>query len=248
MFAAAMAVVAALVMGIMASSWQAVRAVHARAGEEVQRKSAQAQAYAADVNLAHQALEDENLGRALELLGRHRPKSGEDDIRGWEWRYLWRACRGDEIASLAGHSNSVSGVTFSPDGKHLASCGHDGRVKLWNPTTRQETVVLVHGSVVRSLAWSPDGSVLVTGANDGTVKVWEALTWKEIRSFPSSQDTHFGAVAFSPDGHILATGGSDGRLDLWDWKANTLMATLAGPLVGSLAFSPDGMTDRKSVV
>ena len=274
-FAAGTVVAVALVAGIMVSTWQAIRAEKARAGEATQRQMAQvnlqraqeneqkaqraqvdearqremaqAHAYAADVNLAHQALDDENLGRALELLERHRPKLGEKDIRGWEWRYLWQLCRSDEAFSLAGHSNSVSAVAFSPDGKLVASIGHDGKIKLWDLSTRREANVLTHGSVVRSLAWSPDGKVLATGADDGTVRLWDVVTSREIRRFPSIQGTHFGAVAFSPDGRVLATGGRDGKISLWDWEHNSLMAPLPGhPVgVGALVFSPGRIVNRK---
>jgi WD40 repeat protein len=269
-FVASTAVAAVLVAGVVISAWQAVRAERARAGESTQRQvaqvnlqraqenehkaqraqmeearqreTAQAQAYAADLNLANQALDEENLGRALELLERHRPQLGEKDLRGWEWRYLWQLCRSAEAFSLAGHSNTVSAVAFSPDGKLVASSGHDGKIKLWNLSERREASVWAHGSVVRSLAWSPDGKVLATGADDGTVKLWDFVTRREIRSFPSIQGTHIGAVAFSPDGRLLATGGGDGKISLWDWEHNSSVATLEGHPVGALVFSPDGKT------
>src|SRR5574342_310847 len=92
----------------------------AQTNEVQQRQLAQAReiharriAYVSDMNLAHQALEEETLGRALELLDRYRPRPGEKDLRGWEWRYLRQSCRSDESFSLGGHSNSVAVTAFS---------------------------------------------------------------------------------------------------------------------------------------
>src|SRR5215831_18951676 len=109
-FAAAALVALALVLGIMASAWQAVRATRFRqqAQGEAQRAEAEALAnrqnlYAADMNLANQALENYNLPRARQLLAKYRPPGGKSlnsplrsDLRGWEWRYLAGQCRSDE--------------------------------------------------------------------------------------------------------------------------------------------------------
>jgi hypothetical protein len=35
--------------------------------------------------------------QAKRLLDRYWPRQGEADLRGVEWRYLWRKSRGDEI-------------------------------------------------------------------------------------------------------------------------------------------------------
>jgi WD40 repeat protein len=45
---------------------------------------------------------------------------------------LWGAANGNEIATLAGHSKSVTNMTFSADGQRLASANLDGIVKLWD--------------------------------------------------------------------------------------------------------------------
>jgi serine/threonine protein kinase len=73
---------------------------------EAEKLKARQFAYASDMNLAHQAIQEDDLHRALQLLDRHRPKGKsqirnpksemEEDLRGWEWRYLWRQCRGEE--------------------------------------------------------------------------------------------------------------------------------------------------------
>ncbi len=65
----------------------------AETGEEKGRRLL----YAAEMNLAQQALKLNNLGRARRLLDRHRPQPGEEDLRGWEWRYLWQLTRSSAV-------------------------------------------------------------------------------------------------------------------------------------------------------
>lgn len=64
--------------------------------------------YVADMKLASVALDESHLGRAVSLLKKyHSPKPGEDDLRGFEWRYLWQRCQGDEIFTWRGHTHRV---------------------------------------------------------------------------------------------------------------------------------------------
>src|SRR5262249_10213278 len=89
--------------------------------------------YASDMNLAFRALNEKNPGHAFDLLKRH----GAEDLRGFEWRYLWQLCRGDEIASIAAHEAEVSALALSPDGRLLATGSYDHTVKLWDAASGQ---------------------------------------------------------------------------------------------------------------
>jgi eukaryotic-like serine/threonine-protein kinase len=120
-FTAAATVMATLIVGLGLSLWQAMvidherdRAVASereaisqaevadreRARAEELERTARRRAYAADMHLVQRALELNDLGRAVRLLDRYRPEAGEEDLRGWEWRYLWKQVQPDALYSL----------------------------------------------------------------------------------------------------------------------------------------------------
>ncbi len=76
-------------------------------------------------------------------------------------------------ASLAGHTNSVVSVAFSPDGQHIISGSRDNLVKVWSVSARKEVASLAgHTNFLSSVAFSPDGQHIVSGSGDELVKVW----------------------------------------------------------------------------
>lgn len=115
------------------------KANEAQASEAILRQRADQNAhrarlnlYAADMNLAQQSLKLDNLGRARRLLNRHRPQPGEEDLRGWEWRYLWQLTRGSPHVTLTQRPVRGWDISLSPDGSRLAVAWLDGQVDLWD--------------------------------------------------------------------------------------------------------------------
>ncbi|MEO8351821.1 MAG: hypothetical protein ABI680_08815, partial [Chthoniobacteraceae bacterium] len=105
--------------------------------------------YAADMNRAQDALRLNNLGRARRLLDGHRPKPGELDLRGWEWRYLWQQCRSGAIATLTRHSARAISVSFSGDSRFLAVAFEDGQLEVWDVVDRKKISALKGNAPVR---------------------------------------------------------------------------------------------------
>ena len=144
------------------------------------------------------------------------------------------------IGTLRGHTERVNSVSFSPDGKALASGSDDGTVKLWNVAERETIGTLEgHADSVRTVAFSPDGRTLASGSWDGTVKLWNAATNDVIGTL---RHDHVTSVSYSPDGGVLASGSWDGTVKLWDVAKNSTIATLRHDQVTSVLYSPDGST------
>ncbi|CAN6869059.1 unnamed protein product [Brassica oleracea] len=81
--------------------------------------------------------------------------------------------------TIAGHAEAVLCVSFSPDGKQLASGSGDTTVRLWDLNTETPLFTSSPSSFrcliinwVLSIAWSPDGKHLVSGSKSGELCCW----------------------------------------------------------------------------
>jgi len=176
--------------------------------------------FVADMNLAHQAFQNDN----FELLHQYLEAYKHSDLRGFEWRYLrWLA---DVDGRRLGPADRVQALAFAATGEYLAlavdtKAGKE--VQIWttnpqpssvtNPTRGQlaftvrvdvreiSDLVLIHGK----------GQVAVASADDG-ISLWDFRNGQRLHVFDG-----YAPLALSHDAQQLAfmrMDGSIGRHDL----------------------------------
>ena len=168
----------------------------------------------------------------------HRPKSAIKRL------FPATAAKIEPHITLKAHAGRIITLTFSPDGKTVASSGGDSKVCLWNVDTGSAIRTLTqHQHPVLSLAFSPDNKMLAS-ASEKQCYVWDAATGDRISVLKREQHKTAGTLVFSPDSSILVNGSRDGILQFWNPQTGHLLSTQTGHTrwLRSLVFSPDGKT------
>ena len=254
-FGAATGVAVMLVLGVMVSAWQAIRATRASASEAVQHKLADnqrdiavEQRKLADLQLALQAWEEGDLQRANDLIDSSRPPPGQ--APGFEWRYLRKLCQDQSIEFLGGSNHQYRSAQFFDRDVLLLN---DEKTLTLHDLSRGKDLLLLED---QDGIWNPtlcpeNTNLLATLTDDGRIKVWD-LTARRIRvesegpprSPAAAFNTPKESITFSRDGRWLASAISDNSVKLWDIEAKNPKPIRTFQRYDSWAcsgvFSPDG--------
>jgi phage terminase small subunit len=175
--------------------------------------------------------------------------------------YLLSAANGDLIRKVAGHSDWVQCIRFSPTDKILASVDREKCVRLWDVDDGKQVGQIQESG--DSIAFSPDGQFLAiaTGFAKGKdyVSIWDVPRRKHVAKLDAVENSKFqviqgpcdfndcqaSAVAFSADGRFIAVARSwPGSAVLWNWRAGKELTWMNPDYedLNEVVFLPDGKT------
>jgi len=152
------------------------------------------------------------------------------------------------MTTLSGHtSGRIEAVSFSSDGRSLATATDNGTVATWDMRTRalRETFT-GHSAAVRAAVFGPDGRTLYTAGYDGGIIAWDVSGARRLGQ-PFRYTSRTGGILtwsdVSPDGSLFALSPGPDQVTLWRSGIHRRLAVpLRGPVgdVNALAFSRDG--------
>jgi WD40 repeat protein/DNA-binding SARP family transcriptional activator len=143
-------------------------------------------------------------------------------------------------------TGSINAVSFSRDGRELASADQDGTISVWNLRTHALREMLTgHSAAAQAVVFSPDGRTLYTAGFDGSVILWDLGGERRLGEpfrYNSNTCCASTASAVTPNGSIFAVSPGPDRVSLLNARTRPVGPALRGPLgyVTAIAFSPDG--------
>ena len=145
---------------------------------------------------------------------------------------------GKSVMSYKNHTDRITCLAVSNDGKHLITGSTDMSAVIWDIETGEPIKKLFHTQPVISVTFSPDGRFAYTTDQNRMAYKWDALSGSMIGSIYTYN--YIFDITASPDGKKFATA-TEGKIEIWDASNYHLLKTLFQPeFVYAVKFSPDG--------
>lgn len=160
---------------------------------------------------------------------------------------LWDVESGRRIGVLSsrekGHNANIVAMTYSADGRYIATGDSQGFVVIWNRADRSVVRrIKAHSGDARFLVFIPGKNELATAGVDGAVRLWGATGTEALATLQEASDYAVTALISSADGQVLYAALEDMTIKGWAVPLRRLRGTLDfnNRLINSIALSPDG--------
>lgn len=136
--------------------------------------------------------------------------------------------------TMPGHSDAVTYVQYSPDGRHLASGGGDMTIRFWNTSALMPYHTCQgHRNHILAVCWAPDSSVFVSADKNGEIRVWDPATGKQRGASMTSHRKYVASMVFepfhaNPECNRMASASKDHTVKIWNMKTCTCETTISG--------------------
>jgi WD40 repeat protein len=231
-FVAGSAIAAALVLGIIVSAAQAIRATHAKQ----EALAAQALARAAEKEQSRLRVVAQEAQTAAEANAEKFKTAAIDSRRGQYAADMFAAATQIERGDYVNARNFLREY-FPREGSEELR-GFEWRY-WWPLSAGQQLKTFPVSGIIHDMAWSPDGRLIAEGNSDGTVKLLHVESG-EVAAILTNGSGRNVSVAFSQDGNGLAVAGYGGSIHFWNVRTGQLIFTLTNYSEPRVACSPAG--------
>jgi WD40 repeat protein len=119
------------------------------------------------------------------------------------------------LATLRGHNDIILRLSWSPDGRTLASTSVDRTIRLWDWEHDALTTTLSgHSQGVNEVVWDLAGRWLASCSFDRSIRIWNLESGTSMRELLGHSDD-VSSISLSPAGDRLVSGSADKTIRVW---------------------------------